>query len=137
MNSSGALDTTFGNYLGSYGVINSIGVQSDGKILVGGWSIPIAGDISATYHLLRLNANGTVDTSYLKRGAPGGYVSSVKILASDQARIFGTLPRAGGSHLDYLLVLTNTGATVPNRISGMRQWTAPSITWASKATASC
>ena len=89
-------------------------VQSDGKILVGGYSIPVAGDIIATYHLLRLNDNGTLDTSYPKRGAPGGYVSSVKILSGDQARIFGTMPRAGGSNVDYLLVLNSAGGVNRN-----------------------
>ncbi|MCX5889079.1 MAG: delta-60 repeat domain-containing protein [Deltaproteobacteria bacterium] len=100
--------------LGSYGAVNSLAVQSDGKILVGGYSIPVAGDISATYHLLRLNVNGTLDTFYPKLSAPGGYVLSLKILGGDTARLFGTIPRAGGSHMDYLLVLNATGVVQTN-----------------------
>lgn len=105
---------TFYLTLGSYGAVNSLAVQSDGKILVGGWSIPIAGDNSATYHPLRLKTDGTLDTSYPKLSAPSGYVSSVKLLASDSVRVFGTLPRAGGSHVDYLLVLNSSGSVQSN-----------------------
>lgn len=100
--------------LGSYGAVNSLAVQSDGKILVGGYSIPVAGDTSATYHLLRLKTDGTLDTTYPKLSAPGGYVHSVKILSGDAARLFGTMPRAGGSHVDYLLVLNATGVVQTN-----------------------
>jgi uncharacterized delta-60 repeat protein len=114
LDSAGALDTTFGKVLGDYGAINAIALQSDGKIVVGGWSIPVAGDISATYHLLRLNANGTLDAAYPKREAAGGYVSAVNMLSGNRIRIFGTLPRSGGLHLDYLLLLSDTGATIFN-----------------------
>jgi uncharacterized delta-60 repeat protein len=105
---------TFYRTLGSYGAVNSVAVQSDGRILVGGYSIPIAGDISATYHLLRLKSDGTLDDPYPKLSAPGGYVSSVKILSGDTARLFGTMPRTGGSHVDYLRVLNVSGGVQTN-----------------------
>jgi uncharacterized delta-60 repeat protein len=113
--SSGTLDTGFSQTFDSQGLANTIGVQSDGKLLIGGWSLTVLGDISATYHLLRLSANGSVDASYTKRSAPEGLVNSVHILNNDAANlnralVFGTLPNISGSHTGYIVTLLNTGA---------------------------
>lgn len=115
LTSSGALDTSFFQTLDIQGLANTIGVQSDGKLLIGGWSLTVLGDTSATYHLLRLNANGSVDGSYTKRSAPEGLVNSVRILNNDAANpnralVFGTLPNISGSHTGYIVTLLNTGA---------------------------
>jgi uncharacterized delta-60 repeat protein len=113
--SSGTLDTSFSQTFDSQGLANTIAVQSDGKLLIGGWSLTVLGDITATYHLLRLNANGSVDGSYPQRSAPEGLVNSVQILNNDvsnpnRALVFGTLPNTSGSHTGYIVTFLNNGA---------------------------
>jgi uncharacterized delta-60 repeat protein len=113
LNSDGSLDTSFTQTFDYYGAVNGLAVQSDGKIMVGGYSLAPYGQ-TTTYHLVRLQANGGLDTGYPNQSAPAGYVSSVKVLAGDLSRILGTLPRTGGSHVDYLLVLNSSGVAQSN-----------------------
>ncbi|WP_298223633.1 hypothetical protein [Flavobacterium sp.] len=73
LNSNGLLDTTFtpGFFridLGVLGVINSMIVQPDGKILLGGafnfhGATPIFANATSVINMARLNANGTRDTT--------------------------------------------------------------------------
>ncbi|MCX5889469.1 MAG: delta-60 repeat domain-containing protein [Deltaproteobacteria bacterium] len=109
LNADGSVDTSFPKVFNSSGAVNDIAVQADGKILLGGYSMAVPGSTANTFHLLRLNSDGTLDDSYPRRSAPGGYVSSVGILSGDAARLFGTLPRAGTAHVDYQLDLASTG----------------------------
>lgn len=113
LNNDGSVDTAFTQLFDNYGAVNGVAVQTDGKILVGGYSLVPYGGATA-YSLLRLSSTGNPDDTYDNRTDAGGYVSSVKMLPLDAARIFGTLPRAGGPHVDYLLVLNNTGAVTSN-----------------------
>jgi uncharacterized delta-60 repeat protein len=114
LNSDGTLDTNFYQTLGSQGAANAIAVQSDGRILVGGWSLTILNDVSATYHLLRLNANGSPDGSYPKRSAPEGQVTGIQIINDVESKpnlglVFGSLPNISGSHTGYVVYFLNTG----------------------------
>ena len=82
---------------------------------MGGWSLTVAGDISATYHLLRLNNDGSLDISYTKLSTPNGLVTSIKILNDDagnpnRAEVLGSMPNISGNHTGYLVTLFNTGA---------------------------
>ena len=115
LNSDGTLDTSFSQTFDSQGLANTIVVQSDGKLLIGGWSLTVLGDASATYHLLRLNSSGSVDGSYPKGSTPEGLVNSVQILNSDvsnpnRALVFGILPNISGSHTGYIVTFFNNGA---------------------------
>jgi uncharacterized delta-60 repeat protein len=62
----GALDTTF-NYgagKGANGIVNAVALQPDGKMLIGGNFTAYNGDASASDRILRLNLNGTLDTTF-------------------------------------------------------------------------
>jgi uncharacterized delta-60 repeat protein len=114
--SDGSVDGSFYQTLDAYGLVNTIGVQSDGKLLVGGWSVTVLGDAAATYHLLRLWGDGSLDATYPKRSAPEGLVNSVAILNDDpanpnRAQVFGSLPNFSGSQTAWVVVLYNNGAT--------------------------
>ncbi|MEP6904202.1 MAG: hypothetical protein ABJA66_20960, partial [Actinomycetota bacterium] len=65
-NTDGSVDTTFassGRYLlSSYGGVNTVTVQPDGKILVGAASNGTTG--ARTFPAFRLNQNGTLDTTF-------------------------------------------------------------------------
>src|SRR5207248_4876919 len=60
LNPDGTLDTNFNPNANLD--VNTIAVQADGKILVGGFFTSMGGQ--TWNHIARLNANGTLDTSF-------------------------------------------------------------------------
>jgi uncharacterized delta-60 repeat protein len=62
LNADGSLDSTFAPVFGSVGQINSIFVQTDGKIMVGGSFTGVGG--FNRQNLVRLNADGSLDSSF-------------------------------------------------------------------------
>jgi uncharacterized delta-60 repeat protein len=120
LNANGSVDTDFANTIIA-GVGMGGAVQSDGQILIMGGVIKVDGYPGTTYYLLRLNANGTVDTDYPMRSAPGAYVRSATLYNdapyTDTARFFGSIPRfTDPKRTDYMLVLRDDGNTVVSRI---------------------
>jgi Domain of unknown function (DUF5122) beta-propeller len=72
-------DTTFNIGSGFNGIINSVEVQSDGKVLVGGDFTTFTG--SSQNYLIRLNTNGSNDTTF---NIGSGFDSSVLSVAVQQ-----------------------------------------------------
>ena len=115
LNADGSLDTTFPQTFIGEGAVNSIAVQGSGddaKILVGGWSmIPTELDFfTLSYHLVRFNYDGSLDTSFTPWSAPGGYISDIRVndpLFPDDVLIFCSYPKnpdgSGGTY--YMLRL--------------------------------
>ncbi|MCD9184868.1 MAG: FG-GAP-like repeat-containing protein [Pyrinomonadaceae bacterium] len=62
LNSDGSIDTTFNIGTGFSDSVNALALQSDGKILAGG-NFTIVNGVSKSY-LARIDANGTLDTSF-------------------------------------------------------------------------
>jgi len=78
LNSNGTEDTSFYTNLGTgftYAV-NTITIQSDGKILVGG-SFSTFNGSSGNKRLVRLNSNGTLDTAFQGNGTPNDEVNAI------------------------------------------------------------
>jgi len=74
----GTLDPTFNpGGAGTDGVVHAVAVQPNGKILVGGFFHTYNGDAAAPDHIVRLNANGTLDTSF----NPGGLGADSSVFA--------------------------------------------------------
>jgi uncharacterized delta-60 repeat protein len=63
LNTDGTLDTSFNPGTGANGTIYAVLVQPDGKILIGGAFTSYNG--TAREYLARLNANGTLDTTFV------------------------------------------------------------------------
>ena len=65
LNSDGSIDNTFNSGLGFSNYLNKIYLQQDGKILVGGGFNYYNNDVSQLRpYLMRLNSDGTQDTSF-------------------------------------------------------------------------
>ena len=62
LNSNGVKDTTFNTGMGINGVVQTIAVQPDGKKIIGGSFISYNG-VTENY-IIRLNSNGTKDTTF-------------------------------------------------------------------------
>ena len=89
LNSAGVVDATFNVGTGSNAVnsVNAIVVQPDGRILVGGsfTNVTVSNVTYNLNYLARLNANGSVDTSF-NLGA-GGNNSVLALAVDSQERI--------------------------------------------------
>ncbi len=102
LNANGTLDTTFNpGGLGVNGTVYAIAVQPDGKILIGGQFTHYNGDSAASDGVARLNASGTLDTTFNYGGAGADLTVFAMALQADGKVIIG------GSFTNY-----NGGAAI-------------------------
>jgi uncharacterized delta-60 repeat protein len=97
LNSDGTLDTTFQSGLSAInGSVGSIALQLDGKVLVGGYFTQY-GSAMRNY-LLRLNADGTLDTRFLSglSNGPNGSVHSIQVQPDGKILIGGEFNTVSG-----------------------------------------
>ena len=116
LNSDGTLDTTFNPGVpGVYGLVLSLAVQADGKILVGGYFTTLGGH--TRNNIGRLNSDGTLDTTF-NPGAAGGsrnygsdvtLVYSLVVQADGKTLVGGTFTRLGGYARNYIGRLNSNG----------------------------
>ena len=105
LNADGTLDTTFDPGAGpSDGGVYSLALQADGKILVGGWFTTLGGQ--TRNNVGRLNADGTVDTSFIP-GASGD-VLALAVQADGEILVGGSFIILCGQQRNYLGRLNNT-----------------------------
>ena len=106
LNSSGSVDTTFYNNIGTgFGNdwVNVARLQDDGKIVVGlnANNAPIEYNGTSIEYLTRLNSNGTLDTDFndiiVYEGNFNGPVNDTKILTSGQIVSAGGFTVGGGN----------------------------------------
>jgi uncharacterized delta-60 repeat protein len=105
LNSNGTVDTAFDPNVIAGFTVDSIAVQADAKILVGGSFTTLApngGGSVTRNNIARLNSNGTVDTPFDPNAA--GEVVSIAIQTDSKILI-------GGS---FTTLAPNGGATVPH-----------------------
>lgn len=89
LNTDGTLDSSFNIGTGfSTGTVNSITIQTNGKIIIGGAFISFNG--TTINNLIRLNTNGTLDTSYVTGTGPSGSVTSINLQTDGKILILGT-----------------------------------------------
>ena len=69
INTDGTLDTTLDPGTGAANVVNSVALQADGKIVIGGSFVSVNGTPKAK--IARLNSNGSLDTSFDSGTGPG------------------------------------------------------------------
>lgn len=89
---SGSIDTTFNMGIGFNSTVRTIATQSDGKIIVGGDFSSYSG--SATNYLIRLNTNGTKDTTFTS--VLNQAVYSIAVQSDDKIIIGGAFTTVNG-----------------------------------------
>jgi uncharacterized delta-60 repeat protein len=128
LNADGTVDTTFTNpnVSGSGAVINSMALQTDGKILIGG-TFTSVGTPTATYSgVARLNTNGTVDTLYSNPNANGS-VLSMAVQTDGKVLIAGNFTTLGGVAHNRIARL-NASGTVDSTFTASANGTVYSVT---------
>lgn len=114
---TGAYDTGF-LFSQPIGLINSIAVQSNGKILIGGQFESI-GTYSIPY-LARLNADGTVDTCFNTGTGPDSHIENVILTANQDIYIKGRIMESyNGIARDYVARLKGNSSIVANDDTGI------------------
>lgn len=116
LNPDGTLDTAFDP--NANGAVVAIAVQADGKILIGGFFAGLqpngATDVTARGNLARLNADGTLDTSFIPLF--NGEVLALKVLSDGRIMASGNfiaLDPNGftfASTQSFIIRLTSAGA---------------------------
>ena len=113
-NNDGTLDPTFDSdgivnidFGGGYDVARNLAIQSDGKIIVAGYS-------DASFAIARLNPDGTLDTSFDSDGkvlTAGGKGFDVAIQTDGKIVVAGNIT-TGGSDDDFALIRYNTNGSL-------------------------
>ncbi|HEY0458664.1 MAG TPA: hypothetical protein VGC97_05880 [Pyrinomonadaceae bacterium] len=87
LNADGTLDATFAPGTGANGIVEGIAVQADGKILIGGTFTGYNG--TTISRIARLNADGTLDTSFNPGTGTNGDVLTIATQADGKILIGG------------------------------------------------
>jgi|GEM_PF-3256297 len=108
VNSEGSLDTTFRTNFTSGGGILALALQTDGRILIGGYFTNVLGSVRRG--IARLNADGTLDNSFNIGSGVQGIVKSIRVDADGQILVGGHFFSVNGTPRSGLARLTSTGA---------------------------
>jgi uncharacterized delta-60 repeat protein len=119
LNSDGTLDTAFTNN-SSVGrkfndTVFTIAIQSDGKILVGGGFTNYAGTTDRN-RLIRLNSDGTLDTTFTANASDGAKfnssIQSIAIQSDGKILVGGNFTNYAGTNNRNRLVRLNSDGTL-------------------------
>lgn len=94
LNSSGTLDNTYATGTGANDRVNTLAIQPDGKVLIGGNFTTVHGT-SRTY-LARLDANGALDPGFTATGVNGA-VNSIVLQPDGKILIGGAFTLVNGT----------------------------------------
>lgn len=93
-------------------VVNSIDVQSNGKIIVGGLFTDYAGN--TVNRIARLTANGTYDNTFSIGTGFDAKVNKIKVLANDKILVAGDFTSYNGTNVEGLVILNSDGTLNPD-----------------------
>lgn len=107
-NADGSLDSTFNIGASLDGSVRCIAVQSDGKIVIGG--VFTAYGATSRNRIARLNADGSLDTSFNPGTGFDGEVISLAIQSDGRIVAVGAFTNFNGTARSRVARLTSTGA---------------------------
>jgi uncharacterized delta-60 repeat protein/uncharacterized repeat protein (TIGR01451 family) len=114
LNSDGSLDTTFNVGSGTNSYVWTTLIQSDGKIIIGGFFTSYNG--LATNYIARLNSNGSLDASFNVGIWPNTFVETTAIQSDGKIIIAGQFSTYNGK--TYNNIVRVQGVTYSNTIEG-------------------
>jgi len=107
VNSDGTLDATFDPAGGANDIIKTVALQADGKIVIGGIFTNFNG--TTRNRLARLNADGTLDTSFDPGAGANGTIDKGVIQPDGKIVIVGNFTSYGGTSRNYISRVNVTG----------------------------
>ena len=108
LNSDGSVDTSFVYGTGFNGDVYSIAIQSDSKILVGGFFTTYDG--TGANNIIRLNTDGTIDTSFVYGTGYDSPVASISIQSDGKIVVGGYFTNYNGTSANYIIRLNTDGS---------------------------
>ena len=111
-NADGTLDTTFNTKSGANGTISAIGLQSDGKIIVGGLFTTYGGQTVG--NIARLNPDGSIDIAFNSSGVyytagANSTISDISVLPDNRIYIAGNFTSYNGTAINRVARLNPNG----------------------------
>lgn len=107
LNANGTLDITFNPGTGANGLIRTVAVQSNGKIIIGGDFTTYNGTIIS--RIARLNSNGTLDVTFNPGTGADSEVKTVSIQSDGKIIIGGDFISYNGTLRNYIVRLNVDG----------------------------
>ena len=111
LNSDGTRDTAFSTNIntGANSVVNTVAIQSDGKIIVGGAFTTWNG--TTVNRIVRLNSDGTRDTTFTTNTGTGANqnVNTIFIQSDGKSLIGGGFSSWNGTFVPYIVRLNSDG----------------------------
>ncbi len=115
LNYDGALDNSFNPGSGFDASVLAVALQADGKVMVGGWFNLFNG--SSRSRIARLNADGTLDTSFDPGTGFNSYVSSLAMQPDGKVIVGGGFTTYNGAAVNTIVRL-NTDGSLDNSFNG-------------------
>ncbi len=113
LHSNGTIDNTFSVGTGVNGTINSLALQANGKILVGGSFNRFDG--KGRHGLVRLNGNGSLDPSFLTSFTADTYIYRIVVQADGKIILSGSVTQLTlNNSFSKLLLRLNGDGTLDN-----------------------
>jgi len=108
LNTDGSIDTSFVSGSGFNSFVNSIVIQSDGKILVGG-SFSTYQEVLSN-NIIRLNTDGSIDTSFVSGSGFNSSVPSIVIQSDGKILVGGSFSTYQGVSSNKIIRLNTDGS---------------------------
>ena len=108
LNNDGTLDPTFNIGTGFNYCVQSINIQTDGKIIVGGWFTTFNG--TARNNIARLNSDGTLDTSFNPGLGFDNWVRTTCIQTDGKIIVGGDFTSFNGTARNKIVRLNSDGS---------------------------
>jgi len=107
LNSNGSLDASFNIGAGANGVVRSLTLQADGKVLIGGGFTALNG--VSINRIARLNSNGSVDASFNPGTGANDFVKAITLQADGKVLIGGEFTTMNDLPHNSIARLNNNG----------------------------
>lgn len=115
LNPDGSRDTSFTNSQTGTISIESIAIQPDNKVLVVGGFTTFAG-VTAN-RIVRLNTNGSVDSSFITGNGFNSLVSDVAIKSDGTIYVVGSFLNYNGNACGSYCILDQNGSFIPSKLN--------------------
>ncbi len=108
LNADGTLDTSFVTGTGAIGLVESLAVQPDGKVIIGGEFTNYNG--TAIKGIARLNTDGSLDTSFVVGTGAEGAVFTIALQTDGKVLIGGVIPTFNSVLINNITRLNTDGS---------------------------
>jgi uncharacterized delta-60 repeat protein len=108
LNYDGTIDNSFNLVNGPDGPVKTIEIQSDGKIIIGGWFSNV--NAVSRNHFARLNSDGSLDTSFTIGTGANDIVDDIAIQDDGKIIMVGRFTNINGIEKNYIARLNSDGS---------------------------